>query len=345
MLIQVISREGRALEVPLTARFGEGGGDIGRGADCTLALPDPQRRLSRKHLVLIWRDGRHFVRHVGANHDVVIDGEPLAPGAEMPLPTGAKLDVGPYRLMVSGDGEGPRAPAPAAVARPSVFSDVLQAAPSSRGEADIDLLVGEPVDPVSATDALRSLYAGLGLPAPDHTSPEHWQQVGRLLRAALGGTMDLLAARHLMKRELGADQTQVRSLANNALKFAPDLDGALAQLLGPSRWGFLEPVAAVDDAFKDLRLHELAVMAGMRAALHALLARFDPDALEQRLVPQALLDTVLPSHRRARLWDDYRAQYAQILREVQDDFDSLFARSFVEAYEKQLAQRAPEADP
>ena len=49
--IQVVSRAGAALEVPLAARFGDAGGDVGRGVDCTLVLPDPERRISRRQVL------------------------------------------------------------------------------------------------------------------------------------------------------------------------------------------------------------------------------------------------------------------------------------------------------
>jgi FHA domain-containing protein len=78
----------------------------------------------------------------------------------------------------------------------------------------------------------------------------------------------------------------------------------------------------------------------MRAALDAVLARFDPEALEQRLAPKAMWDNVLPSARKARLWERYGEQYAQILREIEGDFDSLFGRAFLSAYQAQLAELA-----
>jgi FHA domain-containing protein len=125
---------------------------------------------------------------------------------------------------------------------------------------------------------------------------------------------------------------------NNPLKFSPDVDVALGHLLGPAQRGFIPPLAAVHDAFDDLRAHEVAVLAGMRAALSAVLARFDPEALEKRLAPKGLLNSVMPAQRKARLWERYGEQYAQLMQEVEDDFDSVFGRAFVKAYQAQLAE-------
>lgn len=149
--------------------------------------------------------------------------------------------------------------------------------------------------------------------------------------------MGLLAARSVAKRELGASATVLQTRENNPLKFAPHADEALALLLTPSRRGFLPPLDAVRDAFDDLRAHEVALLAGMRAALAAVLDRFDPVALEARLADNGLWDSLLPAHRRARLWERYAEQHAAIAREVEEHFDAMFAGAFAQAYEAQRA--------
>jgi FHA domain-containing protein len=171
-------------------------------------------------------------------------------------------------------------------------------------------------------------------------SPDQARLVGSLLRAAIGGALELLAARNIAKRELGASPTLLQVRQNNPLKFSPDADVALGHLLGPPQRGFTAPLAAVHDAFEDLRAHEMAVLAGMRAALDAVLARFDPAALEQRLATKAVWESVMPAARKARLWERYQEQYGQILRDIEGDFDSLFGRAFLDAYQAQLAEFA-----
>jgi type VI secretion system FHA domain protein len=172
------------------------------------------------------------------------------------------------------------------------------------------------------------------------------QLIGELLRESLAGTLGLLAARMIAKRELGAGATMLQTRGNNPLKFSPNVDAALAHLLGPPLRGFIGPRDAVHDAFGDLRAHQVAVLAGMRAALEAVLQRFDPVALEARLAPRGMWDHLMPVNRRAKLWEQFGEQYAEILREVEDDFDSLFGKAFLQAYEAQLAElaRAPNVD-
>lgn len=200
--------------------------------------------------------------------------------------------------------------------------------------------VAQPAAPAPANDALtRAFLAGLGapnLPLPEGMTPEMMERVGRLLREATQGTLDLLLARATTKREVRADVTMIVSTDNNPLKFSPDVIAALTHLLVPQGPGFLTPVAAMRDAYDDLRSHQFGFMAGLRAALAGVLKRFDPAVLEQRMAQKSMLDSVLPMNRRAKLWDLYIALYRDIAVEAEDDFHTLFGREFLRAYQEQV---------
>jgi FHA domain-containing protein len=163
-------------------------------------------------------------------------------------------------------------------------------------------------------------------------------QLGRVFREALQGTLDLLLARATLKREVRADMTLIVGRENNPLKFSPNVEAALAQLLAPRAPGLMTPLEAMKDAYDDLRSHQFAFMAGMRAALAAVLQRFDPATLEQRLTQKSVMDTVLPMNRRAKLWGLFQSLYGEISREAEDDFHALFGKEFVRAYQAQVEQ-------
>lgn len=193
----------------------------------------------------------------------------------------------------------------------------------------------------SAEELLAAFARGIGLPAlkpPGGLTPALMEQIGMVLREAVQGTVELLIARAATKREVRADVTMIVSKNNNPLKFSPDVDFALMQLLLPQGKGFMGPNEAMRDAYDDLRAHQIGFMAGMRAALASVLARFTPDELEARLTSRSLLDSVLPANRKARLWDLYEQRYQDISREAEDDFHALFGREFLKAYEAQIAQ-------
>lgn len=334
--IRIVSPEGAAQGAPLPVMFGEAGGAIGRSAECALMLSDPERSISRKQLLVSCRDGQHFIRQVGTHLDVELDGEVMPLNVDMPLHAGARITVGPYVLLAAE----PPAAAPVDVVVGET-SNVRR--PGRRRRAsDVDPAAAEAAQARGAQlEAFHAaLYRGLGLPVPPlaERSAEQLVLIGSLLRRAVAGTLALLATRTIAKRELGASRTQIRTRENNPLKFSPDVDAALNHLLGPPRRGFLEPLPALTEAFDDLRAHEVALLTGMRAAVDEVLAQFDPGALERRLAPRGVWESLLPAARKAKLWESYDEQYGEIVHEIEGDFDSLFGRAFLQAYERQLAE-------
>lgn len=185
---------------------------------------------------------------------------------------------------------------------------------------------------------LQALLDGLGLPHLRSSLPPEQlaRLVGEMLRTATAGTMDVLMARALTKRESHIDMTMIAPRANNPLKFFPDPDSALTQMLGAPIPGYLPPVPAIAGAFDDLKAHELAVIAGMRAALAAVVQRFDPARIEQRLVEPGRFDKLLPAGRKARMWDRLVELYAGLARDADEDLQRLFGEKFSGAYAQQV---------
>jgi FHA domain-containing protein len=145
-----------------------------------------------------------------------------------------------------------------------------------------------------------------------------------------------MQARAATKHELRAQVTMIAPQANNPLKFAPDGQSAMAQLVGKRFAGFMPPVEAMRNAFDDLRAHQVGMTAGMRAALQEVLQRFAPTQLEQRITEHSLWDSVLPSARKSRLWDLYTDMYQQIKNEAEDEFHSLFGDVFLKTYGQEV---------
>ncbi|HVG04636.1 MAG TPA: type VI secretion system-associated FHA domain protein TagH, partial [Burkholderiaceae bacterium] len=191
------------------------------------------------------------------------------------------------------------------------------------------------------TELTRALLEGLGLerwPDPSGVDAETMRRIGKLMRAAVQGTIDLLRARATIKSEVQAQMTMIVTRDNNPLKFSPNVGAALAHLLGPAQRGFMSATAAMDDAYRDLVAHQFGFTAGTRAALADVLRRFDPAALEQRLVAKSMLDSLLPANYKAKLWHLFTERFAQISTEAEEDFQRLFGKEFVRAYEAQVAK-------
>lgn len=179
----------------------------------------------------------------------------------------------------------------------------------------------------------------LSLGQPDAgLTPALMERVGELLRISTQGTQELLTARSLLKREMKTEVTMIVSKDNNPLKFSPDTESALAHLLSPIPIrGFLSPADSVQDAFDDLGAHQMAFVAGMRAAIQSLVNKFDPAHLESRLTKKSMIESMVPATRKAKLWERFSELYTEISREAEDDFEAFFGKEFVKAYEAQIS--------
>ena len=265
---------------------------------------------------------------------------PAAGGFAIPHDYDPLADFLPPVLAPSPPEPAPTPPSPLAEP-PVVSAEPLQAAAAPPPPAAI----APPARPASVpaasdSEILQALLRGLGLPdlQLNRSGAQVAETVGAMLREATTGTMDVLMARALTKKESRIDMTMISASANNPLKFFPNPTSALTQMLTKTMVGYMPPVQAIHSAFDDLKAHELAVIAGMRAALAAVLHRFDPAHIESRLAEPSVMDKMLASNRKAKLWDRLVVLYGDIAREADDDLQRLFGEKFSEAYEEQVAR-------
>jgi len=233
------------------------------------------------------------------------------------------------------------APTPAPPPPPVMAAPAPVAAPPQAPVASAPAMSGATV---GAGDPAGVLLAALreGLASPELTldalTPELMKLLGQIVREAADGTVDLLVARSALKREVHADATMIGARENNPLKFSPSGEVALQHLLTPPLRGFMAAAPAMRDTYNDLRAHQYGLLAGMRAALEGVLQRFDPGEIERRLNQRSMVKSLLPGSRKAALWDAFTEHYAQIRSEAEDDFDSLFGKAFLQAYEQHIVQ-------
>jgi type VI secretion system protein ImpI len=192
--------------------------------------------------------------------------------------------------------------------------------------------------PSGTTDDLVAAFlrgAGvddLALPDPVQTM----QQLGAAFRALVSGIRQALIARSEVKREFRIEATVIRQHGNNLLKFSASDDDALIGLLGIGRRSEMGAEEAITDALTDIRLHELATMTAMQAAVRALVVRLGPDQIRDPKDQGGGLS--LLGNRKARAWDAYEALHGDILRGLADDFDSLFGKRFAQSYEQAMQE-------
>ena len=163
--------------------------------------------------------------------------------------------------------------------------------------------------------------------------------LGEAFRTLVAGLRAVLIARASIKSEFRIEQTMIRARGNNPLKFSAGDDDALAALLGTGRRTDMTAAAAVADALKDIRLHELASMAAMQSAVRTLLDGLDPAKLRAQ-AEQGGGMSVLPAQKKARAWDAFETLHARTVQALADDFDSVFGKAFARAYEQALDEVA-----
>ncbi|MCW5665851.1 MAG: type VI secretion system-associated FHA domain protein TagH [Piscinibacter sp.] len=300
----------------------------------------PRGAPSIKGAVLSWEDPS------GDSH-TVIRPRPRAPAAAPLVPPLPAAPAGPAAALPDdalfdlGLGSAPAAPVapvdpptmitvrPKAAPVPAAAAPAAPAAPAARGAAAGDNAA-----------LIAALREGLGMPQLplDSLTPEFMRLLGQLVHESARGTVDLLVARAALKREIRAEVTMIVAKENNPLKFSPTVEVALGHLLSPPQRGFLPPERAMREAYDDLRAHQFAFVAGMRAALEGVLKRFDPAVLESKLTQKSVLASVLPAARKARMWDVFTELYGQISAEASDDFHELFGKEFLRAYEAHIDQ-------
>ncbi|MGF1525998.1 MAG: type VI secretion system-associated FHA domain protein TagH [Candidatus Competibacterales bacterium] len=161
------------------------------------------------------------------------------------------------------------------------------------------------------------------------------ERLGAMVRLTCDGLMAALQDRREFKTQFQLEHTALGGLTKaNPLKFAPDGTKAIQAFFSRELKGFMGPEEALEESLKDLRAHHLAIVAGMRASLAHLLARFDPEPLAKRLDRQSLLDSLLPGSRKAKYWDLYIELYDEIIKEAEEDFNSELHEEFVRAYQR-----------
>jgi type VI secretion system FHA domain protein len=132
------------------------------------------------------------------------------------------------------------------------------------------------------------------------------------------------------------DMTVFRPSDNNPLKFSANVDDALHNLLVKRNAAFLNPVDAFDDAFDDIRNHQVAMLAGMRVAFEAMLAHFDPERLQQEFDRQMKHGSLISVPAKMRYWDLYGVRFRDMVKDADAAFRELFGDEFAAAYEEQL---------
>ena len=152
---------------------------------------------------------------------------------------------------------------------------------------------------------------------------------GALFREAIAGLVTILRGRAAAKSHMRIPVTTIQAVENNPLKFSIAHEETLKLLLTKRHPGYVDGVEAVREGCADIRNHELALTAGVQAAVNALLQRFDPQHFAKPYAEGLVLQ------RKGKCWDAYSQAYGTIVAEAQED---IFGDAFIGTYEEQIGK-------
>ena len=192
------------------------------------------------------------------------------------------------------------------------------------------------------TDLMRILLEAAGLDPSQYPPERHAElaaMIGQILRTSVQGLLETLSARSTLKTEFRIERTAIQPRNNNPLKFSATAVEAIAAILSPPLPAFAKGAEAIEEAFNDLRDHQIGTVGGMEQGLRHLLDSLAPEAVERSAAGSGGLGAMLPGGRKARLWDAYVELHRRLSDSASENVRDLFGRSFAEGYERQKDRR------
>ena len=195
--------------------------------------------------------------------------------------------------------------------------------------------------PLEDQALLQVLLDGMGLNEKELPAGEgkvFVNIIGKIVRETIEGMVTILRARTAVKSEFRMAMTTIKSQENNPLKFSVGTDEALRHMFFNQADNYLPPLQSLQEGFEDIQAHQIAMMAGMQAALKAILKQFDPTVLEQNFSHAEGQKKLLLGSRKAKHWDSYIEHYQKLMEHIEDDFQTQFGQEFTFIYEEQVAK-------
>ncbi|SFN86461.1 FHA domain protein [Mesorhizobium sp. NFR06] len=331
--------------------------EIGR-ENCDWTLSDPDKFISGRHCEVRYQAGSFWLYDVSRNGTFVNGSSQRMTGPHR-LTEGDRLLIGRYVVGVSIEDER------AATGHPQATTGSTQREPPpstgrplDRGhEPAFDPTEQRPTGaaPVSTSSALQPSHAvPANRPAQADAilreiaraagiAPELLQsrdphdvaaEIGAVLRITVEQLSLLLKARAAAKvLAKSAHRTMIGAEDNNPLKFVPGTDDILEIMFAKRRAGYLDARHSIEDAFRDLKTHEIATYAAMQAALSRLLDDLSPEAIAKKIPPASF------SSRKSQAWDALVATWRTMEDKHENGMLDVFLAYFADTYAKTDKQK------
>ena len=202
----------------------------------------------------------------------------------------------------------------------------------------VSLDISDSVKPSDTIKAHNAFFDALGvddLVIPETELEGTMARMGLMCKSLISGIREILMTRTSIKNEFKMNQTMISASGNNPLKFSVSANEAIKSLVNPPAAGYLSSEVAVEEALRDVKAHEIAMVTGMEEALKSVLMRLSPEQLELRMEKTGSVGSLLKG-KKARYWEIYEKMYSEISDQAENEFQELFSKEFSNAYEAQL---------
>ena len=263
---------------------------------------------------------------------------PVAPQAAVAPQSSVSSSLIPNDWRTVFPGASP-APPPAAPP-PQARASEAPAWPGPAAPRPVPPVMGREGPPAAAGEAAVTggaldLLNALGLD-PARVQPQIYAQLGVIMRIVVQGMIQVLQSRADVKNNFRMPVTSIRPVENNPLKFSLNADDALHNLFVKLNPGYLGAQESFEEGFQDIAFHQMAMVAGIRAAFNAMIAKLNPEQLEEIYERKLRRTSVINIGNRMKFWEMYRAQFEDYERDREASFQNLFGEEFAKAYHEQL---------
>ena len=211
-------------------------------------------------------------------------------------------------------------PQPAALKAPS-----FDAAPSLPGGAS-----GTVHDACFAL--VRTYCKDLSPPLSDDFMKQLVERLDRILAVTIKGLAQAVEGRRQLTREFEMDVTKILAWTPNRIKLAESEQAIGAYLMDPRQSATESAVKDLEAVFEDLALHQMGLVAGLRACLRGILAELDPDAIEKTVKEERGKLSGLPWALGSEAWSRFRDKHRELSEEEVTLFERILAPHFASGY-------------
>lgn len=223
----------------------------------------------------------------------------------------------------------------------------FQSGAKSGGDAAADLEVRKQEELYRSGYQTLSNLSSHMLGEANFETAEQVERFGRLIEQSMDVTLEwvsnCLKGRREFEEQFSADLTMVFSKEGNPLKGASGAQEMARHILDwRSARDLAQSKAPLENAFKDLTMHQLGLLAGVQDCMKALLIKLDPKQIEQTATAQS---GGLFKNKFQKTWELYAQSHKEMFEENSKLFNELIYPNLRKGYLKSHEEGEKAAPP